>query len=71
MKYSISSITPRGSPSDAHTAQNGQRVRKSTDKVRKSNTEPFRAVLLDVMNSTTRFDNIFYGGDIYGKKTET
>lgn len=49
MKYSISSITPRGSPSDAHTAQNGQRVRKSTAKVRKSNTEPFRAVLCEVI----------------------
>ena len=44
----ISSITPRGSPSDAHTAHNGQRVRKSTAKVQKSNTEPFRAVLREV-----------------------
>lgn len=68
MKYSISSITPRGSPSNTRTAQNGQRVRKSTTKVRKSNTEPFRAVLYDVMNSTTLFDNIFERGDFYGKK---
>ncbi len=45
----IISITPRGSPQNARTAQNGQRVRKSAVKAQKSNTEPFRAVLLDVM----------------------
>ena len=48
MKYSINSITPRGSPSNARTAQRRQRVRKSTVKVQKSNTEPFRVVLHDV-----------------------
>ena len=49
MKYSISSITPRGSPSDARTAQNGQRVRKSTVKLQKTNAEPFRMVLREVI----------------------
>ena len=41
--------TPRRSPSDARTTQNKQRVRKSTVKVQKSNAEPFRAVLCEVI----------------------
>ena len=59
------------STSERHCDRNGHRGQQITGKLKERHTEPFRAVLLDVMNSTTRFDNINERGDIYGKKIKS